>query len=91
MSKVKAPNEKKLSNITIILIVQLIIMALLVILITKIVSSQTRQNALDNMATITDERAEIINNFVDQSEKTLSKFCRASQVTDLLELDPETL
>jgi diguanylate cyclase (GGDEF)-like protein len=91
MSKAKMPNEKKISNITIILIVQLIVMALLVILITKVVSSLSRQNALDNMATITDERAQIIENFVDESEKTLSKFCRASQVTDLLELDGEQL
>ncbi len=53
MSKAKMPNEKKISNITIILIVQLIVMALLVILITKVVSSLSRQNALDNMATIT--------------------------------------
>ena len=91
MSNPKMPKEKKLSNITIILIVQLIVMALLVILITKVVSSMSRNNALDNMATITDERAQIIENFVNESEKTLSKFCRASQVTDLLELDPETL
>ena len=91
MSNPKMPKEKKLSNITIILIVQLIVMALLVILITKVVSSMSRNNALDNMATITDERAQIIENFVNESEKTLSKFCRASQVSDLLELDPETL
>lgn len=91
MSNTKAPSEKKLSNITIILIVQLIVMALLVILITKVVSSLSRQNALDNMATITDERAKIIDNFVDESEMTLSKFCRAKQVTDLLELDPAEL
>ena len=85
------PNGKKLSNITIILIIQLVVMALLVILITKVVGSMSRKNAQDNMATLTDERAQIIENFVDESEKTLSKFCRASQVTDLLELDPEVL
>ncbi|MBR2086192.1 MAG: hypothetical protein IJ906_03485, partial [Oscillospiraceae bacterium] len=73
MSNPKMPKEKKLSNITIILIVQLIVMALLVILITKVVSSMSRNNALDNMATITDERAQIIEDFVNESEKTLSK------------------
>ena len=91
MSNSKMPKEKKISNITIILIVQLVVMAVLVIVITNIVSSLSRQNALDNMATITDERAQIIENFVNESEKTLSKFCRAQQVTNLLELDPDEL
>ena len=91
MSTIKQPGDKKISNITIILIIQLVVMAALIIGATKIISSYSRNNALDNMATITDERAQIIENFVDESEKTLSKFCRASQVTDLLELDPEEL
>ena len=91
MSKTKNPNAKKLSNITIVLIIQLIVMSVLVIIITKVVSSMSRKNAQDNMATITDERAQIIENFVDQSEKTLSKFCRAQQVTDLMELDSTEL
>ncbi|MCR5717590.1 MAG: diguanylate cyclase [Oscillospiraceae bacterium] len=90
MSTVK-PNEKKLSNITIILIVQLVVMAALIIGATKIISTYSRKNALDNMATIADERAQIVENFVNESEKTLSKFCHSAQVTDLLALDPEEL
>jgi diguanylate cyclase (GGDEF)-like protein len=85
------PNEKKVSTVTVILIIQLVVMALLIILVTKTVGTVSRQNALDIMATITEERAQIIQNFVVDSEKTLGKFCRAAQVSDLLELEPSEL
>lgn len=91
MSTIKPPNARKLSNITIVLIIQLVVMVLLIVGATTIISNISSKNALDNMATIADERAQIIDNFVDESEKTLSKFCRAAQVTDLLSLDPEEL
>lgn len=83
--------SKKISPITWILIGQLAIMAILIIFVTKAVGTVSRKNALDNMQTITDERAQIIQNFVVDSEKTLNEFCKAEQVTNLLSLDDDTL
>ncbi len=78
--------EKKISTVTVILIVQLVVMAALILIMTISVGRLTRENALNHMATITDERAQIIQNYVVNSEKTLRSFSKASQVKDLLEL-----
>ena len=78
--------KKKFSTVTLVLVIELIIMLALLIVITVTVSKRTRQNSIDHMATITDERAHIIDNFVQNSEKTLKQFCRAEQVTNLLNL-----
>lgn len=80
------PNEKKISTVTIILVIQLIVMAVLIIIMSRAIARVTRENALNHMATITDERAQIIANYVTNSEKTLRSFSKASQVKDLLEL-----
>ena len=72
-----------------ILIIQLVIMLGLSLFITKTVSSKTRENAIQHMGAISDERAHIIESYVENSEKTLRAFCKASQVTDLLSLSKE--
>ncbi len=82
------PKEKKISSITIILIIQLVVMIALTLIMTKTSSTLTRQNALDHMATITDERAHIIEDFVVNAEKTLTAYSRAGQIKTLL-LNPE--
>ena len=69
-----------------ILIIQLVIMLGLSLFITKTVSSKTRENAIQHMGAISDERAHIIESYVENSEKTLRNFCKASQVRDLLSL-----
>ena len=77
-------SKKKISRVNLILIIQLAIMVILVLIITKTVSQSTRENADDHMATITEERAHIIDSYVDSAEKTLSAYCRAGQIIDLL-------
>lgn len=76
--------NKKISRVNVILIIQLVVMIALVIIITKTVGSSTRQNADDHMATITEERAHIIDSYVDRAEKTLCAYARAGQIIDLL-------
>ena len=78
--------EGKTSTIAIILFIQLAIMIALILVMTITTGRLTRENALNNMATITDERAQIIENYVENAEKTLRSFGKASQVKDLLKL-----
>ena len=78
------PKKQQNSAVNRILIIELIVMILLMIFVTKTVSSQTRKNSIDHMATITDERAKIIDSFVQDAKKTLTAYSRASQITDLL-------
>ena len=87
----KAPAEAvaktgKLSTVTVILVAELVVMAALIIIMTIYIGNVTHQNALDHMETITAERAQIIESYVQDSEKTLRSFAKASQVKDLLML-----
>lgn len=72
-----------------ILIIQLVVMLGLSIFITIAVSNKTRDNAIEHMGAIADERAHIIENYVENSEKTLKNFCKAQQVKDILKYSRE--
>ena len=67
-----------------ILIIQLVVMLGLSVFITVTVSSKTMDNAIEHMGAIADERAKIVENYVENSEKTLNNFCKAQQVKDIL-------
>lgn len=72
-----------------ILIIQLVVMLGLSIFITIAVSNKTRDNAIEHMGAIADERAHIIENYVENSEKTLKNFCKAQQVKDIFKYSRE--
>lgn len=76
---------KKISMVNLLLIVQLIILTLVFLLITISISRSTRKNAIDHMSTITDERASIIDSYVDNAERTLTYYSKAGQIRALLE------
>lgn len=76
--------RKKISTLNLILIVQLVIMIILSMVITKTISRTTKNNSIEHMLTITDERATIIQNYVINAEKTLTYYSKAEQVTNLL-------
>ena len=80
--------RKKLSTISIILITELVIMIILSLVVTKTISSTTRSSSMDNMQTITNERAHIIQTYVENSEKILQYYSKADQITNLLK-DPQ--
>lgn len=67
-----------------VLIIQLVVMLGLSVFITVTVSNKTRDNAVEHMGAIADERAHIIENYVENSENTLRNFCKAQQVKDIL-------
>ncbi len=72
-----------------ILIIQLVVMLGLSVFITVTVSSKTMDNAIEHMGAIADERAKIVENYVENSEKTLNNFCKAQQVKDILKYSEE--
>lgn len=78
-------SKKGFTNLNRVIIIQLVIMLGLSLFITHSVSSKTKQNSIEHMGAITDERAYIITNYVKNSEKTLRAFSKSKQVTDLLE------
>ena len=90
----KAKNKKKDKkkgggiSLNLVLIIQLIIMLGLSLAITKIVSDRTRANSDAHLNMTTDERAQVILNYVEVSERQLKDFSKAGQVHDLLE-DPD--
>ncbi len=86
MSKKKKKEVGKgFGTLNTVLIIQLIVMLGLSLFITKTISSKTRENAVEHMGAITDERAGIIENYIENAEKTLRNFSKASQVRELLE------
>lgn len=81
------------SNLNRILIIQLILMLGLSLFITMKISDSTQKNAIDHMGAITDERAHIIQNYVEQSEKTLVQFSKNPLIAEALQHpdDPELM
>lgn len=84
----KKKSTSSTSTLNIVLIVQLIIMLGLSVFITLTVSKATKKNAIDHMEAITNERAHMITNFVDNAEKTLTYFSKSGQVRNML-LNPD--
>jgi len=76
---------RKISTLNLILIIQLVIMVALSSIITVTITSSTKKNAIEHMQTITDERAHIILNYVENAEKTLTYYSKAEQVINLLQ------
>ena len=80
---------KQKSAVNRILIIQLVIMIIIMLIVTTFVSYTTRNNSLDHLATVTEDRAQIVSNYVDNAEKTLTAYSRASQIINLLK-DPSS-
>lgn len=68
-----------------ILGVQIVIMFVLSSFIISRMTHETKENMINNMETITQERAQIIRNYVHETESTLTAFSRAGEVTDILQ------
>jgi len=80
--------QKKMSTISVVLIVQLIILLILSLVITMTISSETRKDSIQHLETITDERANIIETYVKNAEDKLTYFSKAQIVKKLL-INPE--
>jgi len=85
MAKAKKKEKKKFKiSLNLVLIIQLAIMLGVSIFITNTVSSRTKESSDAHMAMTTEERSQVIMNYVELSERQLSDFSKARQVTDLL-------
>ena len=85
MAKTKKKDSNKgFSALNLVLILQIIVMLGLSIFITLTISKKTKENAVQHMGSVTDERAQIIETYVKNAENTLRAFSEAQQVTDLL-------
>ena len=81
-SKFKLSLGQKIT-ISVLLMQILVIVVLLVVVINK-TSESTRISVINNMETVTQERAQIVENYVIEAEDTLTAYSRAGEVTDLL-------
>lgn len=81
MATHKAKNKSTANRI---LAIELVVMILLLLAVTTVVSNRTRQSALEHMATITDERSIIVNNYIQRAEAALTAYSRSAQINNML-------
>lgn len=70
-----------------ILVMQILVILVLSVVVINRASSETRETAIDSMEIITQERAQIVSDYVKQTEDTLTAYSRAGEITALLK-DP---
>jgi GGDEF domain-containing protein len=77
--------KKKISTLTLAMIAEVIVIIALTGGIAKTISKATKTSTYNHMSTISEERAQIIRNYVSNAEKTLQFYSKAAQIHDLLE------
>lgn len=68
-----------------LLVIQILVFTGLFIFINNSVSSASYENAVNNLQTAAADRAEIIENYIQSTEDTLTAYLKAQQIYDLLE------
>lgn len=81
-------DQKKISTISLVLIIQIVVMLILSIVITATISTTTRKSSIQNMETITSERAQIIESYVKEAESVLQYYSKSAQIRNVL-LNPD--
>ena len=74
-----------------VLLMQIVIILILSVFVVISTTKSTKQTAINNMQAVTQERAQIIRNFVDQTENILVAYSKAGDIIHLLKnpTDPE--
>ncbi len=70
------------------LAMQIVVMTILSVLVTYSITTDTRNSTINSMKTIVEERSQIIKNYVDEAEGTLTAYSRAGEILDIM-LHPE--
>lgn len=73
-------NKKRLSKVSVLLIIELVIMIIMSTVVYQIVSSATRKNSIEHMQTVANERAHIIETYVKNAEKTSNTTARLTRL-----------
>lgn len=79
--------NKSIGIITIILIAQIIVMAVVYYFVNFSVTGSIKENAVKTMETVSQERSQIIENYIVDTENYLTAYSRAGEIKALLE-DP---
>ena len=66
-----------------ILFMLTVIMLLFSVVIINIISKDTRRNAINNMKTVAEDRRMIIENYIEEVERTLTAYSRAGEIRTL--------
>ncbi len=67
-----------------VLIMQVVVILALAVFVVTSTMSDAKETAINSMKTITQERAQIVSNYVKQSESVLTSYSRAGEITALL-------
>lgn len=67
-----------------ILIMQILVMAVLSVLISGIITRNTKQSTVNNMENTVQERSQIIENYVNEVEGMLTAYSRAGEIREIL-------
>ncbi len=67
-----------------ILIMQIIVMTAMVLFIGRVITNNTRKSTTNNMETVVEERSQIIENYVQETEKLLTAYSRAGEIQTVL-------
>lgn len=71
-----------------IMSVQFIVLAVLYIFVSSTITANIRENTIDSMQTIVEDRSQMIGNYVHETESYLTAYSRAGEIEKLL-LNPE--
>ena len=92
-AKPKRPRTTKFTlgqKITVsVMLMQIIVIFLLAAFVTSSATAGAKETAINNMEAITQERAQIVRNYVKETENTLTAYSRAGEITALLKKPTE--
>lgn len=71
-----------------ILLMQIVVMTAMVLFIGNVITDNTRKSTTNNMKTVVEERSQIIENYVQETEKLLTAYSRAGEIQAVLK-NPE--
>ena len=82
MKRKKISASLKISGV--LVVIQIIIMSILYFMMSNSIVNNIRNNTMNNMVTITQERSEIIEDYINQAERYITAYSRAGEIRDIL-------
>lgn len=82
MKQKKISASLKISGV--LVVIQIIIMSILYFMMSNSIVNNIRNNTMNNMVTITQERSEIIEDYINQAERYITAYSRAGEIRDIL-------
>ncbi len=67
------------------LVMQIVVMTILSVFVVYIITKDTRNSTINSMRTIVQERSQIIKNYVEEAEGTLTAYSRAGEILDVMQ------